>query len=628
MPVHPTVDRVTRAIRERSALARARYLEAMDAQAASLPGSGNSGAKPARRGLAAPNLAHALAAAPKDDKHHLQVLPSPSVAIVTAYNDMLSAHQPYAAYPPRIKAALREVGAVGQVAGGVPAMCDGITQGYPGMELSLFSRDVIAMSAAVALSHGTFDAALCLGVCDKIVPGLLIGALRFGHLPIAFVPAGPMPSGLPNAQKAAARVRFANGEIDEAAILASELQAYHSAGTCTFYGTANTNQLLMEVMGLHLPGASFEPPDTALRHALTRDVAQRVARAAGVPKASLAARFDERAVVNGVVALLATGGSTNHTLHLPAIAAAAGIELRWEDMDALSAVVPLLTRMYPNGQADVNHFRAAGGTAYLISQLLDAGLIHGDVGTVFDLGTGKDVGLEAYRQRPRLSEAGALEWVAGPERSADEDVLRSATEPFAPDGGLRVIRGPLGRAVIKISAVAPAHRRVRARARVFEDPLDLLAAFSAGELEGDLVAVVRAQGPRAKGMPELHKLTAPLKALQQRGHAVALVTDGRMSGASGSVPAAIHLTPEAVDGGPIAQIRDGDWLELDAEAGELRWQPEGERAPATNPDMGQDVTGFGRELFAIFREKVGPADRGASVFANLNPEPASAPEPT
>ncbi|EDM76340.1 6-phosphogluconate dehydratase [Plesiocystis pacifica SIR-1] len=610
--LHPVVAQVTESIRQRSAATRARYLEAMDR-------ARPQGSR-ARRKYAAPNQAHALAAAPKDDKHHLQVLSSPAVGIVTAYNDMLSAHQPYGDYPARLKAALRQAGAVGQVAGGVPAMCDGITQGYPGMELSLFSRDVIAMAAAVALSHGTFDAALCLGVCDKIVPGLLIGALRFAHLPIAFVPAGPMPSGLSNAQKAAARVRFANGEIDEAAILDSELEAYHSAGTCTFYGTANTNQLLMEVMGLHLPGASFEPPDTALRHALTREVARRTA-AGALRGRSMAEMFSERTVVNAVVALLATGGSTNHTLHVPAIAAAAGLSLTWEDMDTLSAVVPLLTRMYPNGQADVNHFRAAGGTAFLIGQLLDAGLLHGDIGTVFDWGADQPEGLEAYRRRPRLDAQGEVEWPAPEAEASSRDlaVLRPAAEPFSPDGGLRVITGPLGRAVIKISAVAPEHRKVRAQARVFEDQLDLLAAFNAGELERDLVAVVRGQGPRARGMPELHKLTAPLKALQQRGFAVALVTDGRMSGASGSVPAAIHLTPEAADGGLIAKIRDGDWLELDGDAGTLAWDTEVEvRAGRDEVAPEPSAQGYGRELFARFRAGVGPADRGASIFADLD----------
>lgn len=602
---HPVLERVTAAIADRSVASRRVYLDLMRAEARS---------GPARRRLAAANQAHALASAPGDDKHRLQVLPVPAVGLVTAYNDMLSAHQPYGDYPSRLKAALREVGAVGQVAGGVPAMCDGITQGYPGMELSLFSRDVIAMATAVALSHGSFDAVLCLGVCDKIVPGLLIGALRFAHLPVAFVPAGPMPSGLSNARKAAARVRFANREIDAEALLDSELQAYHAPGTCTFYGTANTNQLLMEVMGLHLPGASFEPPDTPLRHALTRESARRVVAAARSGR-SLAETFTVETLVNGVVALLATGGSTNHTIHLPAIARAAGFELRWDDMDALSRVVPTLTRMYPNGEADVNHFRAAGGTAYLIAQLLDAGLLHADVATVFDVGDAR-AGLAPYRDRPTLTDDGrGVVWRDGPTASSDTAVLRPASDPFAPDGGLRMLDGPLGRAVIKISAVAPEHHRVRARARVFGDQLELLAAFEAGELERDMVAVVRGQGPRARGMPELHKLTAPLRALQQRGFAVALVTDGRMSGASGKVPAAIHLTPEAACGGAIAQVEDGDWIDLDATRGRLEWTAAG-AVRAEREGMPDDATGrgHGRELFSLFRAGVGSADTGASVF--------------
>ena len=594
--LNPTLEAVTRRIEARSASTRAAYLAQMRASA---------GAGPRRRALGAANQAHAYAGADKVDRKQLRVLPNPSIGIVSAYNDMLSAHAPYASYPAQLKAALREVGATGQVAGGVPAMCDGITQGFPGMELSLFSRDTIAMSTAVALSHASFDAILCLGVCDKIVPGLLMGALRFAHLPVAFVPAGPMGTGISNSDKAKVRDAHARGEVDDGALLASESKAYHSHGTCTFYGTANTNQLLMEMMGLHLPGASFVPPRAGLRQALTAESARRLVAVAAKPGGALFERFDARNIVNGCVALLATGGSTNHTLHLPAIAAAAGYRLSWEDLEALSAVVPLLLRLYPNGSADVNRFHELGGVPRLCADLLDAGLLHADIGTVFS-----DEGLGAYRNEPRL-EGDALTWVPHT-RVEDPEVFRSHASPFAENGGLKLLRGNLGRSVIKISAVATEHHRVSAPARVFESQEALQKAYRDGQLDGDFVAVVRGQGPKARGMPELHKLTPPLRVLQARGQAVALVTDGRMSGASGKIPAAIHLTPESADAGPIARVRDGDLITLDAQAGRLDCEGDLDgREPVAPEPSG---VGFGRELFSNFRRIAGPADEGASVF--------------
>ncbi|QBI54275.1 phosphogluconate dehydratase [Streptomonospora litoralis] len=600
---HPRIAEVTRQIAERSAATRSAYLERMRAAAAE---------GPARAGLGCTNLAHGFAACSPADKLSLGRSNKPDIAIVSAYNDMLSAHQPLADYPAQLKEAVAAAGGVAQFAGGVPAMCDGITQGRPGMELSLFSRDIIAMATAVALSHDMFDGALMLGVCDKIVPGLLIGALSFGHLPVAFVPAGPMPSGLPNNEKAQVRQRFAEGKADRAELLQAESQAYHAPGTCTFYGTANSNQMLMEVMGLHLPGASFEPPGSELRTALTAEAGRTVTglTALGEHYTPIGEVVDERAIVNAVVALLATGGSTNHTLHLVAVAQAAGIELTWDDFAALSEVVPLLTRMYPNGAADVNQFHAAGGMAFLIGRLLDAGLLHEDVATV----AGR--GLAAYRLRPALGPQG-LTWGEEPEESADTSVLRGTDDPFSADGGLRMVRGNLGRAVVKVSAVAPDRHVVEAPARVFDSQAQLQEAFAAGELDCDVVAVVRFQGPRANGMPELHKLTPPLGVLQDRGYRVALVTDGRMSGASGKVPAAIHVSPEAAAGGPLSRVRDGDTVRLDAAAGVLQVSAselESRRAAELSVDSS---AGTGRELFAAFRDAVGPAERGAGVFGAL-----------
>jgi phosphogluconate dehydratase len=604
---HPVVDRVTRRIISRSADSRASYLERI----ASAAGRG-----PARGRLACANFAHGLAAMDRQDKQALHGLIRPNVAIVSAYNDMLSAHRPFEAYPAILKAALRKAGGVGQFAGGVPAMCDGITQGRDGMQLSLFSRDLIAMATAVALAHDMFDGALLLGVCDKIVPGLVIGALAFGHLPVILVPAGPMSSGLPNKDKSLVRQRYAEGRASRDELLAAESASDHSAGTCTFYGTANSNQMLMEVMGLHLPGASFVSPGSPLRTALTEAAARQVLditeRASSYTPVGQV--VDERAVVNGVVALLATGGSTNHTLHLPAMAAAAGIHLTWEDFAELSAVVPLLARIYPNGPADVNHFHAAGGTAFLISELLGAGLLHPDVRTV------AGAGLDAYRLEPVL-DGGALAYQPSPDRSADPGVLRPAADPFAPAAGLQMLRGNLGHAVLKVSAVADEHQSIEAPAAVFDDQHDFLAAYDRGELNRDFVAVVRYQGPSANGMPELHKLIPALGALQDRGHRVALVTDGRMSGASGKIPAAIHLTPEAAAGGPLARIRSGDVIRIDAPAGLLRVLVSDEEFGA-RPVGGQapddaSWTGTGRELFAAFRQLVGAAERGASVIPDL-----------
>ncbi|MDL4774894.1 phosphogluconate dehydratase [Actinomadura xylanilytica] len=603
---HPAVARVTERVAERSADRRAAYLSRVrDARTAG----------PARGGLGCANLAHGFAACGPTEKLQLRGSATANIAIVSAYNDMLSAHQPLKDYPDRLKAAIAAAGGTAQFAGGVPAMCDGITQGRAGMELSLFSRDVVAMATAVALSHDMFDGALLLGVCDKIVPGLVIGALSFGHLPAILVPAGPMASGLPNGEKAKVRKRFAAGEIGRDELLAAEAASYHSAGTCTFYGTANSNQLLMEVMGLHLPGASFVPPGTGLRDALTDAAGRRVLELtdlSGAGYTPIGEMLDERAFVNGVVALLATGGSTNHTLHLVAMAAAAGLELTWDDFDELSDVTPLLTRLYPNGTADVNHFHAAGGTAFLIGELLDAGLLHGDARTV----GGDD--LNAYRQTPELT-GGGIGWRPVAPESGDLGVLRPVEEPFDTHGGLHTVRGNLGRAVMKVSAVREEHRTVEAPARVFESQEALQEAFAAGELDRDVVAVVRYQGPRANGMPELHRLTPPLSVLQDRGHRVALVTDGRMSGASGAVPAAIHVSPEAAAGGPLARVRDGDVIRLDAGKGLLDVLVPDEEFAAREPAgaaAGRDAwSGTGRELFGAFRAAVGPAERGAGVFS-------------
>jgi phosphogluconate dehydratase len=600
--MHPRVLEVTERLIERSRATRQHYLALIGAAAAQGPQRGK---------LQCANFAHGVAGCSSHDKQTLRLPDAANVAIVSAYNDMLSAHQPYERFPALIKQALHEVGSVGQVAGGVPAMCDGVTQGEAGMELSLASREVIAMSTAVALSHNMFDAALCLGVCDKIVPGLLIGALRFGHLPTLFVPAGPMPSGLSNKDKAAVRERFAEGKASRDELLESEMKAYHGPGTCTFYGTANTNQMLMEVMGLHLPGASFVNPGTPLRDALTRAAAQQAARLTrqGAHYLPLGQIVDERCLVNAVVALHATGGSTNHSLHLPAIAQAAGIQLTWQDMAELSEVVPTLAHVYPNGKADINHFHAAGGTALLIRELLDAGLLHDNVATV------AGPGLRRYTEEPFL-DGERLVWRAGAVASLDESILRPAARPFSPEGGLRLLQGNLGRAVMKVSAVATEHQVVEAPARVFHDQAELAAAFQAGELDRDLVAVVRFQGPRCNGMPELHKLTPFLGVLQDRGYQVALVTDGRMSGASGKVPAAIHVCPEACDGGPLARVRDGDPIRVDGRTGELRVLVDAAEFAAREPVAPPPpAIGSGRELFAFMRAGFSSAEQGASVFS-------------
>ncbi|MCD4532803.1 phosphogluconate dehydratase [Nocardioides sp. cx-169] len=601
---HPVVAEVTARIVARSDPGRRAYLDRIRAAA-------DQG--PARGRLGCANLAHGFAAAGPAEKTALRGRTKPNLAIVTSYNDMLSAHQPYGEYPPVLKQATVRAGGIAQVAGGVPAMCDGITQGRDGMQLSLYSRDVIAMSAAIALSHDMFDGALMLGVCDKIVPGLLIGALSFGHLPTVFVPAGPMASGLPNGEKARVRQLHAEGKVGREELLEAEAASYHSRGTCTFYGTANSNQLLMEVLGLHLPGSSFVNPGTPLREALTRAAATRavgITRQGGEPT-PVGEIVSEKAIVNACVALLASGGSTNHTLHLVAIARAAGISLTWQDLSDLSAVVPLLARIYPNGSADVNHFHAAGGVGFLIHTLLRAGLLHEDVETIMGHG------LSRYTTEPVLR-GDDLTWEEGPKASLDRDVLRPASAPFAADGGLKVLTGPLGTAVIKTSAVASEHRVVTAPALVFDDQADFLAAFAEGRLDGvDLVAVIRYQGPAANGMPELHKLTPALGVLQDRGQRVAIVTDGRMSGASGKVPAAIHVTPEAALGGPLSRVRDGDLITVDAVTGRLLVDDVlalQQRVPSGRALEGEEWAGTGRELFSAFRATVGPADAGASVF--------------
>jgi phosphogluconate dehydratase len=598
-PLNATIARVTDQIRARSHATRTAYLARIKAAAQ---------AGPARAHLSCGNQAHAYAAMGADQTP-LAEGRAPNIGIVTAYNDMLSAHQPYETYPALIRDALHAMGATAQVAGGVPAMCDGVTQGQPGMELSLFSRDVIALAAGVALSHNTFDAALYLGVCDKIVPGLVMAAATFGHIPAVFLPAGPMTSGLPNDEKAKVRQQFATGEVGRDALMAAEMASYHGPGTCTFYGTANTNQMLMEIMGLHLPGASFVNPGTDLRHALTVAGARRAAEitALGNDFRPAGEILDERAFVNGLVGLMATGGSTNLVLHMPAMARAAGIVLDLADFDAISDVVPLMAKVYPNGLADVNHFHAAGGMQFLIRNLLGAGLLHADAKTI----TGN--GLSAYVQEPKLRD-GTLAWEDGPEASLNDKILRPAATPFAPSGGLRQLEGNLGRGVIKISAVAPEHRLVEAPVRIFHDQADVKAAFQRGEFTTDTVVVVRFQGPRANGMPELHSLTPTLSVLQGRGLKVALVTDGRMSGASGKVPAAIHVSPEAACAGPLARLIDGDIVRLDAVAGTLTCLTQGfeARSPVA-ADLSANAHGLGRELFEAFRRNVGPATDGAAV---------------
>ena len=604
--LHPAVRQVTDRIIERSAGSRAAYLDMVRQ---------NRPTGFARNRLAESNLAHAAAACSVLDKAELLGGGWPNLGMITAYNDMLSAHQPYENYPELIRQAAREVGATAQVAGGVPAMCDGVTQGQGGMELSLFSRDVIALSAAVGLSHNVFDAALFMGVCDKIVPGLVIAALRFGWLPAVFVPAGPMTSGLPNPEKAQVRQAFARGEVGRDELLRAESESYHSAGTCTFYGTANSNQMLMECMGLHLPGAAFVNPGTPLREALTKAA---VGHAVGLIATSdgykpVGEMIDARSIVNGIIGLMATGGSTNHALHLPAMAAAAGYQVTQEDLADLSAVTPLLCRVYPNGPADVNHFHAAGGMGFVIRELVDAGLMDGSAQTIY--GT-----LEEQSKEPWLDN-GALAFRPAPETSRNTDILRGVEDPFSHEGGLALLEGPLGRGVIKKSAVKPEHRKVQAPARVFETQRDVRTAFDQGELNRDVVIIVRFQGPAANGMPELHALSPVLGALQDAGHKVALVTDGRMSGASGKVPAAIHIAPEAARGGPLAYVRDGDIVSLDTDAGTLELAGgaailSGRDAVPFRPNAAP--AGLGQDMFGHFRHNASGADDGASFFGFSN----------
>ena len=593
-PLNDTIHRVTQRVIENSRGPRGRYLELMEREA---------DRQPDRNAVSCSNLAHAYAGVP-EDQAALTAAKGPNIGIVTSYNDMLSAHQPYHRYPERMKIWAREVGATAQVAGATPAMCDGVTQGEDGMELSLFSRDVIALSAAVALSHQMYDGVAMLGICDKIVPGLVIGGLRFGHLPTIFVPSGPMPSGIPNKQKQAVRQLYAEGKASRAQLLESEIASYHSPGTCTFYGTANSNQMMMEMMGLHVPGAAFVPPGVSLRQKVTRAAVHRLAEMGrdGSDYRPMAKVVDEKAIVNAAIGLLATGGSTNHAIHIPAMARAAGIAFDWTDLAELSSAVPLVARVYPNGSGDVNHFHAAGGMGYVIGTLLDEGLAHDDILTVWD------GGFEAYTREP-VEDGDALEWRAAGE-SGDPDMLRPASAPFQADGGMRLVQGNLGRACFKSSAVARERWTVEAPCRVFSTQSAVAEAFSKGELDRDVVVVVRFQGPRANGMPELHKLTPALGVLQDRGYRVALVTDGRMSGASGKVPAAIHCTPEALGGGPLALLRDGDVVRVCAETGALSTTADlSAREPAGDPAPGE---GVGREIFAMFRSHADGAEMGGS----------------
>lgn len=609
--MNPVIQQVTDRIIARSVHSRAIYLERLES--ARLKGVHRSV-------LSCGNLAHGFAACSVSEKADLRSLTKANIGIVSSYNDMLSAHQPYQYYPDIIKQAVSDVGSVAQFAGGVPAMCDGVTQGQPGMELSLLSRDIIAMSAAVGLSHNMFDGGLMLGICDKIVPGLLMSALSFGHLPFVFVPAGPMPSGIPNKEKARVRQLFAEGKVGKEELLEAEAKSYHSAGTCTFYGTANSNQLVVEMMGLHLPGSSFVNPGTALRDELTKAAARQVTRLTeqGNSYLPIGKLVDAKVIVNGIVGLLATGGSTNHTMHLIAVARSAGYIVNWDDFAELSEATPLLAKIYPNGQADINHFQHAGGMAYLIRTLLDAGLLHDDVQTI------AGPGLRRYTQTPELQD-GKLVWVDGPTASADPEVLTSVATPFKAHGGLQVLSGNIGRAVMKTSSLRSGTEIVKAPAVVFHSQHELDAAFKAGELNKDCVVVVRFQGPKACGMPELHKLTPPLGVLQDKGYKVALVTDGRMSGASGKVPAAIHVTPEAVDGGNIARIKTGDLLLVDGDTGKLEVLVDAAefaaRVPAT-ADLSTNFYGMGREMFGALRQQMTGAEQGAcSLFvteAHLN----------
>jgi phosphogluconate dehydratase len=605
--MHSVVQTVTDRIIARSKESRARYLAGLDE-------AKSHGVH--RSSLSCGNLAHGFAACNPEDKQAIKALTKANIGIVTSFNDMLSAHQPYEVYPDMLKKACTEVGSVAQVAAGVPAMCDGVTQGQPGMELSLLSREVIAMSTAIGLSHNMFDGALLLGICDKIVPGLLIGALSFGHLPMLFVPAGPMKSGIPNKEKARIRQLYAQGKIDRVALLEAESASYHSAGTCTFYGTANSNQLMLEVMGLQLPGSSFVNPDDPLREVLSKTAAKQVCRLTemGTQYTPIGEVVNEKSIVNGIVALLATGGSTNLTMHIVAAARAAGVIVNWDDFSELSDAVPLIARVYPNGHADINHFHAAGGMAFLIKELLDAGLLHEDVNTV------AGYGLRKYTQEPRLVD-GELMWVDGQAESLDSEVLTKVSTPFQVNGGLKLLKGNLGRAVIKVSAVNEEHRIVEAQAVVIDDQNKLDAIFQAGELDKDCVVVVKGQGPKAVGMPELHKLTPILGTLQDRGFKVALLTDGRMSGASGKVPAAIHLTPEALDGGLIAKVRNGDMIRVNAITGELTLlvsDTEIASREAEKVDLRSTSYGMGRELFGALRSNLSSPETGARCTSAID----------
>ena len=592
--LHPTIAKVTQRVIEKSRPGRQAYLDLMDREADRAPD---------RSQVSCSNLAHAFAGA-LEDQEALKDSRGPNIGVVTAYNDMLSAHQPYGRYPERMKVYAREVGATVQVAGATPAMCDGVTQGEDGMELSLFSRDTIALSAAVALSHAMYDGVALLGICDKIVPGLVIGALRFGHLPAVFVPSGPMPSGVANKEKQRVRQLYAEGKVGRSELLESELGSYHSPGTCTFYGTANSNQMMMEMMGLHIPGSAFIQPGTKLRQQLDRKAVHRLAELSGTRERTMAKCVDEKAIINAAIGLLATGGSTNHAIHIPAMARAAGIKFDWTDLSELSSAVPLLAHVYPNGSGDVNHFHDAGGMGYIIGELIDAGLCHQDVVTV------GDSDLSAYAKEPGLDDSEELTWrEVGP--TGDDTMLRPVSEPFNPDGGMRLLSGNLGRGCFKSSSVSQDRYTVEAPCRVFETQAAVSAAFKAGELDKDVVVVVRFQGPRANGMPELHSLTPPLGVLQDRGYCVALVTDGRMSGASGKVPAAIHVTPEALGGGPLAKLRDGDVVKVCAATGTLSTTADLDARDAA-PDPRAEI-GVGRELFAMFRNQADGAEQGGSA---------------
>jgi phosphogluconate dehydratase len=600
--LHPKIAEITEHIVERSRPTRSAYLERINKA---------RNADPGRKRMGCANLAHAFAAMPLGDKLTMRGT-APNVGIVNAYNDVISAHQPMAEYPPIIKDAARKAGGTAQVAGGVPAMCDGVTQGRPGMELSLFSRDVIALATAVSLTHDAFDAAIMLGTCDKIVPGLMIGSLQFAHLPILFSPAGPMPSGINNKEKAKIREQFALGMVTREQLLEAEAASYHTGGTCTFYGTANSNQMMMEVMGIHLPGVAFPNPGTPLREALLRATATRAVDLGHSREQCFADVTDERGFVNAIVGLMATGGSTNHALHIPAMAASAGIIVDWNDMNDISSVTPLLARVYPNGSADVNMFHAAGGMAFLIRELLSAGLLHNDKMT----NAGR--GMDAYALEPGL-DGDTVVWRPPVEKSLDETILRPVSDPFEHEGGLRLLKGNLGRGVIKVSSVPPDRRRIEAPAAVFGSQEELQAAFKAGELNRDVVAVVRFQGPRANGMPELHRLTPPLSALQSKGYRVALVTDGRMSGASGVVPCAIHVTPGALEGGPLSRVKNGDIIVVDAESGEMQVKVDTRELMARPSGSPSEMTepGFGLELFQRFRDAAGDPEAGASFFADI-----------